>query len=185
MSDHVDLPRVIALVRRLRSTQIAHLIEVLERTTGAWPHRLHELATHENSQLKDEDIVAGLDDLQIRVGEWAKKAFGVEEAGSKTQRGIRLLEEAIELYQACGADRVMAHRLVDFVFGRPPGDINQEIGGVGITLLALAEAVECNADEEIFAEAERIFAKPPQYFAERNAAKNAAGFRAVTAGGRP
>jgi hypothetical protein len=38
------------------------------------------------------------------------------------QRGVRLLEEAIELYQATGATAEMAHRLVDFVFSRPVGE---------------------------------------------------------------
>ena len=70
----------------------------------------------------------------------------------------------------------MVHRLVDYVFARPVGNLAQEIGGVGITLLALAQAATIDADAEEQREFERVLAKPLEHFAARNAAKNAAGF---------
>lgn len=112
---------------------------------------------------------------------WCVAAFGGDHAASVPQRGVRLLEEAIEVCQAAGGDRDMAHRLVDHVFDRPPGALAQELGGVGVTLLALAEAAGLSADACEAAEIERVLAKPLEHFAARNAAKNAAGFDVVGA----
>lgn len=109
---------------------------------------------------------------------WTKEAFGEAEATSFEQRGLRLLEEAIEAYQAVGGHADVAHRLVDFVFGRPVGDIAQELGGVQVCVLALAASVEASADEEERREVARVLSKPVEHFRKRNAAKNAAGFKA-------
>ncbi len=78
------------------------------------------------------------DERQCKVSEWCAAAFGADHANSVPQRAVRLLEEAIEAYQAAGADPVMAHKLIDFVFSRPAGSLAQEIGDVGLTLLAIA-----------------------------------------------
>jgi NTP pyrophosphatase (non-canonical NTP hydrolase) len=110
------------------------------------------------------------------VGAWCCNAFDSEHATSLPQRGIRLLEEAVELAQAAGAERAMAHRLVDYVFDRPAGKIGQEIGGVSVTLLALANAAQLSADDEEQLEISRILAKPVEHFTARNQVKNAAGF---------
>lgn len=119
------------------------------------------------------------DDRQKQISAWTKQAFGIAEATSLPQRGLRLLEESIEAYQACGGDVAMAHKLVDFVFGRPSGEVGQELGGVQVCVLALAAAAGLSAEGEERREVERVLAKPVEHFAERNAAKNAAGFRAL------
>lgn len=116
------------------------------------------------------------DERQASIFEWAKAAFSVEEATSIPQRGLRLLEEAIEAAQACGVDRDSADRLVDYIFGRPAGRLSQEIGGVGVTVLALAAAVGLSADEEERREVNRVLSKPLEHFTERNKLKNEAGF---------
>jgi hypothetical protein len=116
------------------------------------------------------------DGRQKIVSDWCAAAFGVEHASSLPQRGIRLLEEAVELAQACGCAPDMAHKLIDFVFSRPVGKISQELGGVGVTLLALAAAAGHSADGEEASEVARVLAKPPSYFTARDEAKNAAGF---------
>lgn len=116
---------------------------------------------------------------QRRVAEWAALAFGKEEATSIPQRGLRLLEEAIELYQACGCGESQAHDLVTYVFSRPKGEIGQELGGVAVTTLVLAAAAGVSADTEECREINRVMSKPLAHFAERNAAKNAAGFSAI------
>lgn len=118
------------------------------------------------------------DRRQAKVFAWAKAAFSVEQATSLRQRGLRLLEEAIETLQAVGGDPAQAHRLVDYVFGRPVGELGQELGGVSVCLLALAAAAGLSADAEEQREVERVLAKPLEEFAKRNAAKNAAGFLA-------
>lgn len=113
---------------------------------------------------------------QRKVHEWARRAFGDEQATSVEQLGIRLLEEAVEAYQAADGDRSMAHKLVDFVFDRPKGELAQELGGVGVTLLALAAAGGLSADDEEVREVARVLSKPESYYAARNQKKNDAGF---------
>jgi len=121
------------------------------------------------------------DQRQVSIANWAAAAFGQAEATSLPQRGLRLLEEAIEAFQACGGDEAMAHDLVAYVFGRPPGQIGQELGGVAVTTLALAAAAGLSADEEECREVHRVLSKPLGEFAARNARKNAAGFKIESA----
>ena len=113
---------------------------------------------------------------QEKVAIWAEQAFGRDQATSLPQRGVRLLEEAIEAFQACGGDEAMAHKLVSFVFARPPGEVGQELGGVAVTVLLLAAAAGLSADEEECREVHRVLTKPVGEFTARNASKNAAGF---------
>lgn len=116
---------------------------------------------------------------QIQVAIWCVAAFGDDHAKSIEQRGIRLVEEAVEAAQACGCDPAMIHRLVDHVYAKPIGKLDQEIGGVGVTLLALADAAGVSADEAEMREIHRIHTFPLEHFAARNAAKNAAGFNVL------
>lgn len=116
---------------------------------------------------------------QQMVHYWCVAAFGTDHASSLTQRGVRLLEEAIELYQAADGTAEMAHRLIDFIFDRPVGDLEREIGGVGITLLALAAATNRSADKCEADELARVLARPLEHFTARNEDKNAAGFNTV------
>lgn len=117
------------------------------------------------------------DKRQERIASWAVMAFGLDQATSLPQRGLRLLEEAIETFQACGGDEAMAQKLVSFVFARPPGTVGQELGGVAVTTLALAAAAGLSADEEECREIHRVLNKPVREFTERNVNKNAAGFK--------
>jgi NTP pyrophosphatase (non-canonical NTP hydrolase) len=110
------------------------------------------------------------------VAEWCAAAFGSDHASSVEQRAVRLLEESIEALQAAGGSPVMAHKLVDFVFARPVGELGQELGGIGVTLLALANAAGLSADQEESKEVARVLSKPLEHFAKRNALKDAAGF---------
>ena len=116
-------------------------------------------------------------DRQQQVTTWARAAFGEAEATGLAQRGVRLLEEAIEAFQACGGDEEIAHKLVAFVFARPAGTVAQELGGVSVTVLALAAAAGLSADEEECREVHRVLNKPVSEFTVRNANKNAAGFK--------
>lgn len=115
---------------------------------------------------------------QDRVFDWVTKAFGPDHANSMPQRATRFLEEAIELYQAAEGDLAMAHRLLDFVFNRPVGELHKEIGAVGFTLLSVAAAAGLSADQEEIREVDRVMSKDPAVFAQRNSEKNAAGFDA-------
>jgi hypothetical protein len=115
---------------------------------------------------------------QARVATWVIAAFTEEQAKSLPQRGVRLAEEAIELAQAAGTPAAMLHRLIDHVYSRPVGTVRQEMGGVGVTLLAFAAAAGEDADECEDTEFARVLAKPIEHFHRRNKEKNDAGFAA-------
>jgi len=118
---------------------------------------------------------------QAQVLTWCTDAFGHEEANSLPQRAVRLLEESIEAAQSAGVSRETARRLIDYIFDRPPGELGQEIGGVGLTLLALAEVAEVSADGEERREIDRVLSKSLEHFTARNKTKNDCGFLAAAA----
>lgn len=118
-------------------------------------------------------------DRQSDVHAWCKAAFGDDHAFSIVQRGVRHAEETIEAAQASGVAADMLHRLIDHVYAKPAGELRQEIAQSGITLLALAQAANVDADAEEAREFQRISSMPLDHFAQRNAAKNAAGFNVV------
>jgi NTP pyrophosphatase (non-canonical NTP hydrolase) len=122
------------------------------------------------------DLSCGRDRRQAETHAWCVAAFGDHDARSIPQRGLRLMEEAIETAQACGCDPAMLHRLIDHVYAKPVDELHKELGGLGVTLLGLAEAAGMSADEAERREIARVMGKPLSHFAARNAAKTAAGF---------
>jgi NTP pyrophosphatase (non-canonical NTP hydrolase) len=97
--------------------------------------------------------------FQNRVLPWLLSCFGEEIANDKTERNHRFLEEALELVQSTGCTKSEAHQLVDYVFGRPTGETEQETGGVMVTLaaLCLANQIDMHAAGEV--ELSRIWTK--------------------------
>jgi hypothetical protein len=79
-------------------------------------------------------LPAGGESFQQRVQPWMMACFGPEISADKLERCDRFIEEALELCQAGDYPKDRAHALVDYVYGRPQGDINQEVGGVMVTL---------------------------------------------------
>jgi len=72
--------------------------------------------------------------FQRGVEKWMDACFIPSLYSNMTERGDRLLEEVLELLQSHGYDRSRVATLVDYVYGRPPGDPTQEVGGVMVTL---------------------------------------------------
>jgi hypothetical protein len=97
--------------------------------------------------------VSALD--QHKVATWANEVLG-DSATDVPERALRFVEEALELAQAVGVDVETAHKLVDYVFGRPAGEPAQEIAGSMVTLYAAASALGIDADEAFYAELSRI-----------------------------
>lgn len=94
---------------------------------------------------------------QDRVGKWLQVCFGAEIAADRTERNHRFLEEALELVQSGGCSASEAHQLVDYVFGRPVGEMGQEVGGVMNTLAALCLAYGRNMDDDAETELRRVW----------------------------
>lgn len=96
--------------------------------------------------------------FQYLVGAWLVVAFdGMPEATSPRERNFRFLEEALELVQACGLPKEDALKLLDYTYGRPPGEVAQEVGGTLTTLAALCLAQNVDMDEAGEAELRRCW----------------------------
>ena len=93
-------------------------------------------------------------DYQRWVNHWMNLCFGPKIPTNRRERGFRFLEEALELVQTndIGVTKAEAHQLVDYVFDRPVGYLDQEIGGVMVTLTALCNSV--GADMEVCGDTE-------------------------------
>jgi NTP pyrophosphatase (non-canonical NTP hydrolase) len=152
---------------------LAREVRAMRRRDGTWKLPLPE----DYASTFSVERALPRDQRQAMITNWAEMAFGRAEATSVPQRGLRLLEEAIEAFQAAGGDEAIAHKLVSFVFARPPGAVGQELGGVAVTVLLLASAAKLSADEEECREMHRVLAKPLAEFTKRNSDKNAAGFK--------
>jgi len=111
---------------------------------------------------------------QAVVFRWVRDTFG-RISDDRDERARRVLEEAIELVQAAGLSQRDASAMVAHVYSRPPGDVRQEVGGLGITLLAFAHHREINADAEEVNEFLRVIDTPVSFFRKRQNAKAAAG----------
>jgi NTP pyrophosphatase (non-canonical NTP hydrolase) len=114
------------------------------------------------------------------VIDWCSRTFGDAVATDPLERAARLIEEAIELVQACGlpADRVAD--IARHVYSKPVGEVAQEVGGVGVTLLALADVFGVSAELEERREVLRVLSKDPAHFRARQDAKAAAGVARVS-----
>ena len=88
--------------------------------------------------------------------------FGEEIASDVVERNHRFLEESLELVQACGCTADEAHQLVDYVYGRPSGEKEQEVGGVMTTLASLCLAQGMNMQECADTELNRVWGKIDQ-----------------------
>lgn len=82
--------------------------------------------------------------FQSQVREWTTECFGTEAAMHVVDRSHRFTEEALELAQATGTTREDAHKLVDYVYDRPTGEVSNEVGGVLLTTAALCTALGIN-----------------------------------------
>lgn len=95
-------------------------------------------------------------EFQTVAGRWMQETFGdLLSVTKKSVRNFRFFEEATELIQAGGMTREQAHELVDYVFNRPVGDLQQEVGGTMLTLTALCATNGVELAYAAYAEIER------------------------------
>ncbi|APE27430.1 hypothetical protein [Aurantiacibacter gangjinensis] len=97
----------------------------------------------------------GITSFQKRVESWLEACFPVAVRSNRAERTHRFLEEALELAQANDCSREDALALVDYVYERPVGEPDLEVGGVMVTLAALCSASGINMDEAGDSELER------------------------------
>lgn len=104
--------------------------------------RERDLLEANNRYLEEARIArrAAAGGFQARVDPWLLACFGEAIARDRQERSHRLLEEVLELVQTADCTASEAHQLVDYVFARPVGEMDQEIGGVMNTLAAFCLA---------------------------------------------
>lgn len=109
------------------------------------------------------------DFFQDRCDPWMLACFGAEISADVTERNHRFFEEAGELVQSQGMTVQEAHQLVNYVWGRPKGEPEQEVGGVMVTLAALCSAsgMQMHACGEI--ELARVWTKVEKIRAKQKA----------------
>lgn len=112
--------------------------------------------------------------FQFDVRDWMLACFGPEITADKTERNYRFLEEALELVQANGCTEEDAQRLVKYVYSRPVGELGQEMGGVMVTLAALANTADLTITKCADAELNRVWGKIDQ-IREKQASKEIKG----------
>lgn len=105
-----------------------------------------ESAAMHDDRLPVETAGSPDEGFQARVHDWMTKCFARPDAMLPAQRSFRFIEEALELVQSSGTSREDVLRLVEYVYGRPAGVIDQEIGGVMVTLSGLATSFGLSMD---------------------------------------
>lgn len=95
--------------------------------------------------------------LQHKIYRWMDYTFrGMLDWASVNERVRRLTEEVTEVAQASGMSREEMHRMVDFVYDRPSGDLEQEVAQAGLCLYGLAESLHVDLEEEVSSELARV-----------------------------
>lgn len=112
------------------------------------------------------------DHHQVTIIDWAINNFGKETLEIK-ERISRFIEESVELAQSEDFPIQNIYRIAEYVYSKPKGEIYQEVGGVGVTLLAYCQAKHLSAEACEKAEIARILSKTKEHFVERQNIKAA------------
>ena len=152
------------MARAILATKLpAHVVDIFQRRgCDIWQEAIKEAdaaIAHYTAHLESDAT------FQQRVGTWMRECFPHAACQDRLERRDRLVEETLELAQtlpAFTAER--AHALVDYVFGRPVGVTEQEVGGVSVTLAALCEAE--GIDQRHWAETELTRISAPETIAK-------------------
>lgn len=126
-----------ALAERLNKSDVSRIVDdcFSERE-----NELHRVINVLQSKLIKMQAGKATDGFQQRVQPWMAWCFTPEICRDTRERAHRFYEEATELVQAAGMPKEHAYALVDYVYGRPVGELPQEVGGVMVTLAAFCLA---------------------------------------------
>lgn len=121
--------------------------------------------------IKPHPSLSNRQQRQAEILQWANATFGEATASNTGERIRRFAEESIELVQAAGLDKQALNDIIDHVYDKPTGNISQEIGQVGVSLLALSEHLGIQADREERKEFQRISSLSSDHWQARQNAK--------------
>lgn len=140
-------------------TEKSSILNQLKELCVKWAYN-QEAAYAENYKAVENFVIElTAYDYQKRVDSWMKVCFGEEIRMDKIERNHRFFEEATELVQATGMTKSECLQLIDYTFDRNIGEINQEVGGVLVTLSALCSALGLQMNEAGETELKRIWTK--------------------------
>lgn len=123
-------------------------------TTGQyWKLTKHGEAFYDNFKKRFQGVP-----YQERVVTWFEYTFGPA-FSDIMERLYRYGEESIELLQAGGVTEDDVIELVRYVYGRPIGEIKQEIGGVITTLMIYCHVMGINFDDAAETELDNIYGR--------------------------
>jgi hypothetical protein len=108
--------------------------------------------------------------LKQRIISFVRSRFG-EVAMNHNERSKRFIEEAIETVQAVGLTEKEVIDIVRYVYSRSVGALDKEIGGVGVTLLALTASLGLDFIHETNVELTRVENKSVEEWRARQNAK--------------
>lgn len=110
-------------------------------------------------------------DRPSRFLAWARETFTAQVAMNPAERMMRFVEEAIELANACDVPRVTVERIVNRVYERSPGNIEQEAAQCQVTLELWAKVAKLDLERAATREFERVQAIPKEEWTRRHGAK--------------
>lgn len=108
------------------------------------PYAITKWLATEIKDMLDPDRVPGKS-FQERATVWALQCFGDDSVHSLPERFDRFLEEAIEFAQSVGYRHGQVQKILDYVYDdKQPGEPEQELGGVMVTLGVLCQSADLN-----------------------------------------
>lgn len=133
---HVPPPTV--HLSRVRVTDTLAALERIRDRAGDIPDvkLVHDLLT----DLRDMGQAGPESEFQTRVARWVSECLGDAALYNQDKRACCLFEEVCELMQAAGLPTSHCIMLLDYVYNRPVGVINQEVGGVMVAMAAFCQA---------------------------------------------
>lgn len=111
---------------------------------------------------------------QAEILRWAVETFGPV-ATNLDERGARLAEEAIEVAHAAGVPAPVLARIIDRIYAKRPGLVQEELGAVAMMLDAMAERAGVDVATIAQAEFDRVRSIPKEHWHKRHADKVAGG----------
>ena len=102
-------------------------------------------------------MIRGFKKFQKDVAMWVQQVFGTLIANDIKIRNHRFIEESFELVQSLGATKEECLCILNYVYSRPLGEPDQEVGGVMITLAALCTAADIKLEHSAKMELSKIW----------------------------
>lgn len=123
---------------------------------------------------EDDGLYDDADERQERAHTWAQDVYGFR-VNEERYQCLRTFEEMCELIQAHGLTLEDANKVAAYVFAKKPGDPEEELGDVLLSLNIMAEVMLLSADELLDETLERVEDLDPEKCLAKDDAKIKAG----------